>query len=647
MGELDSKDVLEAYEFSSSNKYRGWRLALLLSTLFSLLSFYPQIHLWVTRSESWQHALAYNLGLGDEVAYAAYVNALIEGKPRRNDPYTGRVNEADTHLPESLFSIQFVPAYAIALPARALGLSATTAFMFVTPLVAFCSAILVFLLLLQLTGNSRLSACGILVVLTMGTLASGEGTVSSLLGSETHFDFFPFLRRYEPAVCFPVFLLFFVLVCRFLAKRHRPVFSGILVGGTFAVLVYSYFYLWTAAAAWFAVISLLSLWIRPDARRALLVFISVVATIGLCALIPYFIMISRGMASARTVQALVLSRRPDLFSLATLLGVATLGVLAYGVKRGSLNYRDFGVIAAAAFAVLPLVVLNQQVITGHVLQPIHYKGFITSYAVLIALVVTLGLPWQIRLGEIARRWQISRRALLWIAIAAFDWGLIESHQAMKRSAEGNNMAVEEMAVYTHFVDQQRGGFRAQPDEVMLFGDLRMADGAPAVSPFPVLWAPHMVVYPGAAADESKERLFKHLYYTGVSVRELDDYFHGQNVFYGCAVGLFGFDRFIDGLNPNAKPITNEEKNSELEAYRRFTENFDRQKAAKPRLSYVIVPTDDTTKLGNLDHWYQRDAGERVGKFTIFRVQLRDDHSDQAFTSAPGNPKAATLETAGF
>jgi hypothetical protein len=291
---------------------------------------------------------------------------------------------------------------------------------------------------------------------------------------------------------------------------------------------------------------------------------------------------------------------------------------------------------------LPFAVLNQQIVTGHVLQPIHYKGFITSYSVLIAFVVTLGLNWQRQVTQGSDRWRVSRKALLWITIAAFDWGLIETQQAMKRGAEANNLAAEEMPVYVHFSDRRRAGLSTRDDEVLLFDDLRMADGAPAVSPFPVLWAPHMVVYPGVDAAESKERLFKHLYYTGIGVQELDDYFHGRNVYYGCAVGLFGFDRLIDGLNPNAKPISSEEKNAELESYKSFIETFDERKAASPRLSYVIVPTNKTMSMVNLDRWYRRDGGQQVGKFTIFRVELRNDVGDRATTTSRVDPKTASM-----
>jgi hypothetical protein len=639
----NTKQVVETSKRDRSQVQ--WGLGLLAATVFSLLSIYPQVHLWVTRSESWQHAIAYNQGLGDEVAYAAYVNALIEGKPRRNDPYTGRGDGSDTRLPESLFSIQFVPAYALALPARVLGLSATTAFILVTPVVAFCSSLLVFWLLTVLTANSRLSGCGILLVLCLGTLVSGEGTVSSLLGTQTHFDFFPFLRRYEPAVCFPLLLLFFTLVCKFLAKRERPILWGILVGTTFATLVYSYFYLWTAAAAWFAIISILSLLVRREARRPLVVFITVVAAISVCASVPYFMMISSGLASVRTVQALVVSRKPDLLAPTVLIGAVVLIAIAYGVKRG-LSFREHSLLAAASFGLLPFVVLNQQILTGHVLQPIHYKGFITSYSVLIAMVVTAGLNWRMQPHESEHYWQLSRRALLWLAIAAFDWGLIEAHQAMKRGAEGNNLAAQEMLVYTHFTVQHRAGIQVNADEVMLFDDLRMADGAPAVSPFPVLWAPHMIVYPGVNEAESKERLFRHLYYTGVGVKELDDYFHGRSVYYGCAVGLFGFDRLVDGLNPNAKPITSEEKKAELDSYKHFIETFDEKKAASPRLSYVIVPSDKTSMV-NLDRWYRRDGGQQVGKFTVFRVELRDDLKGRDLTDVTLDRKTESMIRTGL
>ena len=600
-----------------------WRWGILAAGVFTLLSVYPQIYMWMSRGGNWQHAIAYNEGLGDEVAYAAYINALIEGRPRRNDPYTGRDDRPDAPLPESLFSIQFVPAYALALPARALGISATTAFIFLTPLVAFTSALAVFFLIFQASGSNRLAACGVLVVLCLGTLAAAEGSFSGLVGGERHFDYFPFLRRYQPAASFPLFLLLPIVVWRFLKNLTRPVSSGLLAGIILALLVFSYFYLWTAAVAWLTILGLLWLITRPEDRGSILRFLTALATVLVLALIPYFYLISRGSETAQSVQALVNSRRPDLFSAAEIFAALLLVILAAGIKRASIDYRDRRVIFIASFALLPFLVLNQQLITGRVMQPIHYRGFVTSYAILIAFVLTAGLEWRRRTGE---TWKLPKRALVWIAIAALDWGLIEAHQAAKRSASANEQSAAEMNVYVRLAEHAHVNSELRHGQVVLFYDLHMADKAPSVSPLAVLWAPHMVVYPGVGSVESKERLYRHLYYTGVGVKELDDYLHGQNVYYGCGVGLFGFDRLVDGLNPNAKPITSDEKNAELMSYGRYIETFNKERAANPRLSYVITQTGHETNLSNLERWYRRDAGERVGEFTLYRLQLRNDVS---------------------
>src|SRR6185295_9454426 len=92
----------------------------------TLLSQLPQVLMWGSRGAEWNGTYAELHG--DEWVYSAYVQALIDGRPRRNDAYTGRDNGPTTVQPESLFSIQFLPAYAIAIPARLLGVSSSAAF---------------------------------------------------------------------------------------------------------------------------------------------------------------------------------------------------------------------------------------------------------------------------------------------------------------------------------------------------------------------------------------------------------------------------------------------------------------------------------------------------------------------------------------
>ena len=108
----------------------------------------PQIGLIVKRGGEWHGS--YALIDFDELSYAAYLNSLIEGRPRRNNPYLGRDSD-QRNTGESYFSIQSLPAYAVALPARALGISTSTTLIVLARLMAFTSSVAVFWLLFQIT----------------------------------------------------------------------------------------------------------------------------------------------------------------------------------------------------------------------------------------------------------------------------------------------------------------------------------------------------------------------------------------------------------------------------------------------------------------------------------------------------------------
>src|ERR1044072_9827043 len=95
------------------------KLGVIAGIFLAIFTLYPQFKMLYLRGDDWQGHYAYNDI--DEVAYASYVRALIDGRPRKNDPYTGRDDEPNKPQPESLFSIQFASPYMIAIPARILG----------------------------------------------------------------------------------------------------------------------------------------------------------------------------------------------------------------------------------------------------------------------------------------------------------------------------------------------------------------------------------------------------------------------------------------------------------------------------------------------------------------------------------------------
>src|SRR5438445_10456420 len=102
-----------------------WKWCAITCLAMMLLSLIPQIHLWLVRGRDWNGA--YVSPQGDEPLYSAYINSLIDGRTRRNDPFAARDDTITAPLPESTFSIQFIPPYVISSLARVFGASASTA----------------------------------------------------------------------------------------------------------------------------------------------------------------------------------------------------------------------------------------------------------------------------------------------------------------------------------------------------------------------------------------------------------------------------------------------------------------------------------------------------------------------------------------
>ena len=61
---------------------------------------------------------------------------------------------------------------------------------------------------------------------------------------------------------------------------------------------------------------------------------------------------------------------------------------------------------------------------------------------------------------------------------------------------------------------------------------------------------------------------------------------------------------------------------EARRYGEYRKNFSLREAADPELKYVVVPLGHKFDLTNLDKWYERDAGEVIGDYALYKVRLR-------------------------
>ncbi|MEA2174676.1 MAG: hypothetical protein QOD00_2268 [Blastocatellia bacterium] len=597
-----------------------WRWGVIAAIALTVLALYPQLHFRVLNgaAETYVHVE----GVGDEVAYSAYVNALIAGRPRRNDPYTGRDDAPDKPQPESLFSVQFVPAYMVALPARVLGISANASFIWLMLMSACASTLAVFWLIANITRQDQLAAVGAVFILCLGTLISGHGQIVALFGLKPLYNYLIFLRRYQPSATFPFFFIFCALVWRMLNRtsNRASLVQSLAAGAIFCLLVFSYFYLWTAAAAWLACLALLWLWARPDGWRGDLKYFAVTGALAVTALLPYAFLLSHRAATMDTVNAYTVSRRLDLFRLPELVAVAVLLTLGAMARRGVIDLREKAVLFAASFALMPLAVFNQQLITGRTMQSVHYEMFIANYSVLLAIVLSAAIIHRGRAGTAVR---FPKKALVWIALAAFEWGAYEAFVAANGSVELNKRLAAAGPIAQRLAEIARTGEPRLAHSTILATDLLIADSLPTSAPQALLYAPHMLVYPGAGERESRERFYQYLYYTGIDESALKRILTEEGR-YGFVSALFGFERAVDGLKDEPQPITRDELDQELRRYAEYRASFTRERAALLPLSYLVLANDAEVNLSNLDQWYERDAGEHLGSFTLYGLKLKDE-----------------------
>jgi len=584
-----------------------------------LLSLLPQIHLWIVRGKDWQGA--YTSLHGDESVYSAYTNALINGRPRRYDPFTGQ--DKNVGLPESTFSIQFIPAYAVSYLARLTGSSAATVFIILLGLAGLLASLSVFWLLDALEGEPRLSAVGTLFVLCFGGLAGGQGLFGILAKSSLLVPGFPFLRRYQPAAAFSLFFVFNLLVWQALTiqdkrtARRRALLAGVVL----AVLVFCYFYLWTAALAWLFCIGLL--WIlfrRPEWRRVLSVLVTIGAITAL-ALGPYLYLLSHRAANIDEQQSLIPTHRPDLLRIPEILGALILIAIGMAVRRKKIELNNSHLIFAASLALVPFAVFNQQIITGWTMQPYHYETFILNYAVLVGVVIAVALL----------RKPVPRRLLLAVAAISVVWGMIEVGLPARLT----------------FVPLAINNERMIP-VLLRLNELSKADGTFADSPnkpSPLVFSPYIAVNSwlptwtsqGTLLDiggldlghvspaERKEFLYMHLYYSKVDGSALQKPFEGSARDVGlkyARAAIFGHERIIPGLNLHFEPIKDEEIEQAIREYQTYVGSFSREEALKRPLAYAVLLAEDNFDLTNLDRWYERDTGERVGDYVLYRLRLR-------------------------
>lgn len=582
------------------------RLGIVVGIFMALLSLYPQIYFQVSRGADYKGStFFYDY---DEPAYAAYLQALIDGRPRKNSIYQ---SSTEPQVYENLLSIQFVAPYLIAVPSRFFGFSADTAFLLISVVAAFLAGLSVYLLLCKLTENPYLAAIGTLFVLLFGTNVSGASLIKELIGFGAS-SFYPtFLRRYTPAIPFPFIsvLIGFIWMGVKSNKPKEKYLYAVLASFCFAFLVYSYFFYWTAMLAWLVFIAGLNLIFQRDKHSWNfwgIIFISV-----LVILIPYFLLLLDRNTTTDSAQILENTRKLVFLRPSLIVGLSIFLATIFAIKMKWIELQNQTTIFIISLSALPLIVFNQQIVTGYSLQPMHYNMYILNYLVLLSLVLFIGQLFTVKINKI--------KPIYWLlpAILCGCWGIIEINYTTKYRFGYNLRRDESFLVNRRLAEIAKTDFSKAKTQITFCIDSNQCDNQPTIAPQGVLWSEHLYLSGNLSSEEHQKRYFLFSYFQGKTPDKIR--FMLQSCPNEECRALIGW-RVNPTLSFYSSQVTNDEINLIVEKYSQFIQNISAEEALNPTISYLILPQNWKIDLSNFERWYEKENGEQIGNFTLYKVK---------------------------
>ncbi|HUS11400.1 MAG TPA: hypothetical protein VMZ30_13115, partial [Pyrinomonadaceae bacterium] len=322
----------------------------------------------------------------------------------------------------------------------------------------------------------------------------------------------------------------------------------------------------------------------------------VIALIGAFAIVPYLWLLAHRAPVIEQAVLLESTHRPDLFRGPELYGLAIV-IITIRLAMKHLDWPEPKILFILSLAVAPILVFNHQILTGRSLQPFHYEWYIANYWILTALFLVLGLM----------RRNLPTRVLFYLAIGGLVIGIGLGGRAAFNTLNTTVEIDKGLALALKL--------KGRPGVVFTFPPL--THSLTTSTSNGVLWSHYLYYFSAMDTAQRKLRFYKYLYYSGVSEQDLRTLFQHEG---GVRGEIFGAERENEILAGDPPPITPQEIERANDEYRMFCSAFNRSEAASPLLSYAVVTSADN--LSNLDRWYERDVGERVGDFIIYRLRLK-------------------------
>jgi len=380
-----------------------------------------------------------------------------------------------------------------------------------------------FLLFLAIYGfvilfsKDKLAALASSSAVILGSTLFGRQELLQLLKGESPVDAFPFFQIVVPSQPLLFFFSFLLVFWLFIEKKQYR--YGIISTAILGLTFYEYFYNWTFLYAFAGVLGLIYLFQKKwlDLKRIALVLLG-----GLLIAIPYFLNLYR--ASLYPTYPDLEQRFGIIETHAPLLGFVAPLLLIVFLLFFPRKYKEryfFGL----ALAITPLIVLNQQLITGRIMEPGHYHW---RYNVPLAIIFLLVIFFAWFLAK-KGKWAVIKKMLATFIIGISLYTAIFIQTAFYADRENEAIQQQRYGPLIEWLNQN-----AEKEEVV-FADGDLSYLVTIYTPLNVFYHPLARYFLSASRDRLLNDIFLYYRLDRVNKEEAEEVFFQDRVKFSAVI----------------------------------------------------------------------------------------------------------------
>ncbi|MBI2673849.1 MAG: hypothetical protein HYX23_01035 [Candidatus Zambryskibacteria bacterium] len=571
------------------------RMAIIFAILVSVITAFPQVYFRIDHKELYQEGKQV-VEMLPHGGWAERVNEIQGGhglgniyqKEGKNDPYI----------------YQPLGPMVVAYMGEIFALDINNTMLLSRLVLPFAVFLLIYGFVFLVSRNKFAALSSAVVLLFADSVLSYSG-IALLLQGVSPGHFLRLARPVSPAVIYLFLFAFLLFFWQFYRKRNWQygVLSAVLLGLNF----YNYFYTWTYLYAFGAILILIHVLLKrwEDALRiggvfagAILVAIPYFINMYLASQFPTFERV--GVASG-----IILTHHP-LFVGASV--IAALVVFLLFFPKQDKDKYIFGL----AILLAPFLTMNQQILTGKIMQPDHYHWFFHKPLGIIFVLITIFYFFDRRHLDLYKKIFTIFVITSSIATAVF----IQAYSYKYDSRDGGQIAIERQK-YGPVIDWLNSNVEK---EAQIFGNNETANMIVLYTPLNVLYHDGICCQSISVTESTlQETLFIFFRLNQVDAQSAYEAFSRERAF----VSRQFYGIYYRKLNGSYESIPDEKFDEIVDMYKETlrtpTSKWLEQIFEKYEVEYLVWDKK-ADPLWQLDKYKFLEKSAEFGSMTIYRVK---------------------------